>query len=196
MRNYSHFVIGGDWIPLSKGDKGRMVECLRSNPELAIIAVSGQKHIVFRATPGWWQIEEQSTLPLDVWSVLDAVECLYTIFSKTEIETGMYSQRRMMDFGINDFLSLEDRLKFQRGTLLFDLAIFLAQKKEESNGGLSAGVPSGATAADPTLAGNRRGVQEKICPQYLGSVREQHAGGGVHKQTEPFRQLNLFETGD
>lgn len=51
MRNYSHFVVNGEWIPLSKGDKARMVELLTSEPfpELAAIADSGQKHIVFRA---------------------------------------------------------------------------------------------------------------------------------------------------
>lgn len=52
MRNYSHFIVGGEWHPLSKGDKAGMIELLTSVPfpELAAIAESGQKHIVFRAT--------------------------------------------------------------------------------------------------------------------------------------------------
>ena len=35
MRNYSHFVVGGEWIPLSKADKTRMVEILHDDFENA-----------------------------------------------------------------------------------------------------------------------------------------------------------------
>lgn len=197
MRNYSHFVVCGEWIPLSKGDKARMTECLRRKPELTAIATSGQKHIIFRAQPGWWQIEEQSTLPLDgeLWSILDTVESLYAVFSKNEIETGRYSQRRMMEFGLAEFLHMENQIKLERGTLAFELAIFLATKGDEG-GGVSEGIPSGTKAVDSPVAGNRRGVQTEVRTEHMGPIREQHQSGGVHQQAEPFCQLNLFETDD
>ncbi len=51
IRNYSHFIVNGDWLPLSKADKSAMTALLLNPPfpELAAIASSGQKHIVFRA---------------------------------------------------------------------------------------------------------------------------------------------------
>lgn len=96
MRNYSHFVVGGEWTPLSKGDKARMRDILLSPPfpELAAVAASGQKHIVFRATrnpsgsrAGWVQFEEQRLWvdPPDLARLLDLIEALYPGFSKTEI---------------------------------------------------------------------------------------------------------------
>jgi hypothetical protein len=51
MRNSPHFIKCGEWTPLSKGNKVKMIELLTtpSFPELAVIADSGQKHIVFQA---------------------------------------------------------------------------------------------------------------------------------------------------
>lgn len=42
MRNYSHFIVNGQWTPLSKGDKAQMKEILLTPPfpELAAIASS------------------------------------------------------------------------------------------------------------------------------------------------------------
>ncbi len=63
MRNYSHFVIGTDWHVYHKGQKREILVALHREPKIAVIALSGQKHILFRARPGWWQIEEQSCIP-------------------------------------------------------------------------------------------------------------------------------------
>lgn len=52
MRNYSHFVVNGRWHPLSKAAKPLMWQLLTQFPEVAVIAVSGQKHLIFRARPG------------------------------------------------------------------------------------------------------------------------------------------------
>jgi len=131
MRNYSHFVVGGKWIPLSKGDKSRMAELLMRGPELAVIALSGQKHLIFRAQPGWWQVEEQSALPFPdkLQDLLVIIEGLYVGgFSKTEIETGGYKQHWVRKFGLSDWWTLESQIKPERGTLPFQLALFLAQK--------------------------------------------------------------------
>src|SRR5690606_1105718 len=55
--NWSHFVLRGEYIVLSKGEKDRITEILLSDPEVAVIAVSGQKHLAFRARPRVWQFE-------------------------------------------------------------------------------------------------------------------------------------------
>lgn len=194
MRNYSHFVIGGEWVPLSKGDKAKMVAILQQNPEVAIIAVSGQKHLIFRAQPGWWQMEEKSMLPCgaQLWPLLDLVESLYAMFSKDEIETGRYDQRRIMMFGIGQFLQLESAIKPMRGSLLLELALFLSQKKEGEDGRLSTGVSSSAETANPALAQPGRGVQAEVRQEHLGTVPEPNTVSGVHGDTESLRQLSLF----
>ena len=51
MRNFSHFVKGGVWRPCSKAAKSQMADLLTHEalPELAVIALSGQKHLVFKS---------------------------------------------------------------------------------------------------------------------------------------------------
>jgi hypothetical protein len=133
MRNYSHFVVGGKWMPLSKGDKRKMRKLLSSSPGVAIVAESGQKHIIFRAKPGWWQFEEQSLLPFpaELADLLDPVERLYAGFSKAEIETGRYAQHRVLKFGVAEWGPLEAQIRPVRGTARLALALFLAQREEE-----------------------------------------------------------------
>lgn len=199
MRNYSHFVVTGEWLPLSKGQKSEMIRALQSGPQVAIIAEGGQKHIIFRAQFGWWQFEEQA-LPPDIATLsshLSAIQLLYDGgFSKEEIETGRYDGRRMMQFGIAEFLRLRSQVEPVRDSPLFGLALFLVQKTEMENGGLSAGVSPSVETTDSPLARFERGVQTEIRTEYLESVRGQHSGGGVHQQGESFRQLDLFSFRD
>ncbi len=144
MRNYSHFVVNGEWIPLGKGDKERMKELLLGAPfpELAAIAESEQKHIVFRATwnprgadAGWVQFEEQSLFvkPDELRKLLDIIELLYREFTKKEIETGVYKSHRIRKFGIEEWYALESQLRVVRSSSLFFLALFLSQKREEND---------------------------------------------------------------
>jgi hypothetical protein len=133
MRNYSHFVARGIWTPLSKGDKKGMRAQLTMQPEVAVIALSGQKHIIFRSKPGWWQIEEDTYRPFPdaLNAALPIVEALYNGgFAKTEIQTGRYIQRRILDFGLSGWDALERRVWAMRGSPVLDLALFLAQKEE------------------------------------------------------------------
>lgn len=202
MRNYSHFVMDGRWIPLTKGEKRRMVELLRQEPEAAVIAVSGQKHIIFRARPGWWQIEEHGTLPFPdvLWPLMETVEALYNGgFGKGEIETGRYASHRMMKFGAGAFIELEARLRPHRGTLPLEFALFLAQKDEtddEGLRGLPGAVPGGAESADPAVEGNPGGLQAEVRAEHLAAVRGQHPLGGLHGKPEQVRQLDLFAVAD
>lgn len=202
MRNYSHFVVGGEWIPLTKGQKREMAELLRREPEAAVIALAGQKHILFRARPGWWQIEERAALPFPgvLWPLLADVERLYNGgFAKGEIGSGRYNQRRMMMFGLTEFLEVEARLRPHRGTLPLEFALFLAQKDEVTDEGLHGvpgAIPGGAEPADPTLAGDTGRLQAPVRTQHLAAVRGQRAGGGLHREPEQVRQLDLFPDAD
>lgn len=199
MRNYSHFIVNGEWIPLSKGNKSRMAELLLSDPfpELAAIAESGQKHIVFRATrnpaggrSGWVQFEEQSlwVKPVELKSLLEVVERLHAVFSKTEIQTGNYLPYRIIEFGLQQWQALEVKIKPLRSSLFFNLVVFLAQRKDtehERNGGRPAG---------NYLAGNRERVQKPVPADNMAAVRGHDAGQRLHQQPGKVRQLGLFET--
>jgi CRISPR type IV-associated protein Csf1 len=108
-------------------------------PFVLCIAVSGQKHLHFRAQVAYdrdgfpVQMEETSVCvwrgPLREWLAL--IESLYTVFSKEEIRTGRYGANRIRQYGLHEFQKLEDRLAPHRGTRLFDLAVFVAQKPPE-----------------------------------------------------------------
>ena len=196
MRNYSHFIVGGEWIPLSKGDKARMKELLLREPfpELAAIAESGQKHIVFRATrnppgakAGWVQFEEQSLFlePEKLAVLLSEIEELYTTFSKAEIESGDYASYRILKFGFDEWMALEAEIKSLRGGLLFALAIFLAQKGDEN-------APESSRFAHGDLAGDTAGLQEQVPKNDLAAVRGQREVGGLHEQPGQVRQLTLL----
>jgi len=199
MRNYSHFVTGGEWIPLSKGNKQRMQDILLSEtfPELAAIAESGQKHIVFRAqrnppgaTCGWVQFEEQALFiePQELKSLLDLVEALYTHFSKGEIKTGNYKSYRIMQFSVEKWQELESKIKSHRGGLLFKLVLFLAQRSED---GQIKRASDGPTVDN--MARNATGLQKALPSQHLATVRGQSKKRGVHEQSGQVRQLALFE---
>jgi hypothetical protein len=143
MRNYSHFIVDREWIPLSKGQKKEMASLLliQPFPELAAIAESGQKHIVFRARrnssveAGWVQFEEQSiwVTPQRLKSIIDTIQSLMIVFSKSEIELEAYRPYRIMNFGIQQWQDLEQKIKDCRGSSLFKLSLFLSQKLEEND---------------------------------------------------------------
>lgn len=200
MRNYSHFIINGEWIPLSKGDKSRMSKLLTSNPfpELAAIAESGQKHIVFRATrnpvgseAGWVQFEEQSlwVQPGELKILLEIIEELHATFSKTEIQSGNYLPYRVIEFGLQQWQTLEATIKPYRSSLFFNLVVFLAQRKDIENERNSSG------PARDHLAGNRERVQKPVSAHDLGAVREYDPGQRLYQQPGEVRQLSLFEAG-
>ena len=202
MQNYSHFVVDGEWIPLSKADKTRMADLL-PRAQLAVIADSGQKHLIFRARPGWWQFEEKSMQPdvARLQTILAGTTRLYRVFSKTEIETGRYGQRRMLDYGLTALLADEAALAPARGTPYFDLALFLTQKGKDDDIGdgperISAGVSCSAEDVDPALAGSQRGVQTEIRAQHLESVRGQSTGGGLRDDDQQVLQQSLFPPPD
>jgi hypothetical protein len=135
FRNYSHIVVAGIWYPLSKGEKPKMRELLINPVDAAIIAVSGQKHLFYRAVPGWWQVEEipMRAQPTELDLLLRAIIPMLDVFSKAEILSGRYDQRRIMMFGLPRWRMCEHAIAPQRGSALLDLAVFLAQKDEDDD---------------------------------------------------------------
>lgn len=137
MRNYSHFIVNDKWYPLSKGEKGKMRELIWMDPSVAVIAISGQKHITFRARPGWWQIEENCIAPnLEALEkLMGPVESLYQAgATKTEIESGHYYQKSIAKVGLALWRDLELKLRIFRGGPYLALAVFLAQKDDDDTG--------------------------------------------------------------
>jgi hypothetical protein len=190
MRNYSHFVIGGEWIPLSKSDKARMVEILRSGFEVAVIADSGQKHIIFRAAPGVVQFEEQRVRDVDAaLALLDPVQALYVGFSKTEIETGRYMQHRIIKFGLLEWDRLERKVRPFRGSGIFSLALFLAQKGDSDDGDAR----EGGGPPDSNMEGGASRLQESLPPHDMAAVRGQCEISSLYEQPGEVHQLNLFQ---
>jgi hypothetical protein len=173
MRNYSHFVAGGEWLPLSKGDKARMRDLLLAGPEVAVIAVSGQKHLAFRCLPGWWQIEDATVQPFarELTELLPVVEEIYNAgISKTEIETGRYIQRRILDCGVEWWAARERVIAPLRGSIQLQLALFLAQRKDDDEDGTPA---DSRPAAVADLEGNCRRLQDEVRKVDLEPVRRQ-----------------------
>lgn len=104
-----------------------MRELLRREPLVAAIALSGQKHILFRCRPGWWQVEEDALRP-NVEAVeagLDiAVRLLDLGFSKAEVASGRYSHGRIWRTGeIELWRRLEQLAQSRRGSAYFALAV-------------------------------------------------------------------------
>lgn len=107
-------------------------------PFVLCVAVSGQKHLHFRSQVAYSkdgypvQMEETRVCVerpvLREW--LEKIELLYAVFSKDEIRTGRYSQNRIKEFGLLRFQAVEAMIAPSRGTRLFDLAVFVAQKTE------------------------------------------------------------------
>jgi len=204
MQNYSHFVVDGMWIPLSKSNKAEMKRLLLEGnfPELAAIADSGQKHLAFRANrnptgqeSGWVQFEETSVYVErgKLEYLLVVIEDLYRVFSKGEIESGSYGTGRILEFGIEAWRAADERLKPFRAASLFKLAIFLAQRSVD-DGHTGAGGFDGDTAEDD-LEGDIAGLQKQVQNDDLGAVRERDQIGGVYKQPSAFCQPTLFEVG-
>jgi len=191
MRNYSHFVVGGKWWPLSKAEKARMVEILRSDFEIAVIADSGQKHIIFRAVPSVIQFEEHQIRDVGMaLALLDIVQALYAGFSKVEIETGQYRQQRIIKFGLTEWYELEQQIAPLRGSITFNLALFLAQKKGNSD---DRDAREGGDASSSDLAGRASRLQEPLSPHDLAAIRGQCAGSGIYEQPGQIHQLPLFQ---
>lgn len=138
-RNYSHFVKNGAWTPYSKAQKADMIGALwDAVPEVAIIAVSGQKHLAFKArvnppgqAVGWLMFEEQHVwLDLDLFrATFQRVSALYAAhFNKESILTGRYSF--YPDSDLATWKRCEPALRAIRGGAVLALAVYLCTRDD------------------------------------------------------------------
>jgi hypothetical protein len=157
MRNYSHVVDrDGTWTPFMKNEKRAIAAALLADPCAAVISLSGQKHLLFRARPGWWQIEEQAMRPelALLGHLLPHVEALYTDgATKSEIASGHYQAWTLQRLGLAAWRQSDRPIAARRGTLVCQLAIWLAQKQEKITDGDGADLLDGAAARGATVAG-------------------------------------------
>lgn len=121
--------------------RARWREILTEPPRseyLACLAVSGKKwlHIksrVGRPAPHWdAMLEERRVIvaPKVLRAILADFESLYAGFPKSRIEAGDYPPPLVSAFGVERFDGHERRLKVFRGSDLFRVAAFVAQKPE------------------------------------------------------------------
>lgn len=121
--------------------RARWREVLTAAPQeeyLACIAVSGKKwlHIKSRVErpAEYWSVmlEERRVIlhPVVLRRVLADFEALYAGFPKAQIENGEYNPSFISKFGVEAFDRLERRLKVFRGTDLFQVVAFVAQRPE------------------------------------------------------------------
>jgi CRISPR type IV-associated protein Csf1 len=139
LRNYS---ILASPAGLQHPSRAVWREILLSPPEppfVMCLAVSGQKHLFMKAPVSLDRrmftvmLEEQAVhvIPEKLGVCVEAIEALYIYFSKDEIATGRYSQNRIKECGLRRWEELEGEIAYWRGRPLFDLALFVAQKREK-----------------------------------------------------------------
>ena len=112
-------------------------------PFVMCLAVSGQKHLTFKAPVNLEReryvvmLEERpvGVVPYELEQLVVLVEALYAWFTKDEILTGRYGQHRIKECGLARWEQLERQAGAWRGRVLFELALFVAQKWEEVEGG-------------------------------------------------------------
>ena len=138
LRNYSIVATENGLLHPSRPEMRELLLTPPEPPFVFCVAVSGQKWVHFRAQIAYFrdgypvQMEEtricMERKVFREW--LNTVELLYTVFSKEEIRTGNYNQNRIKKFGLLRFQVVEALVAPHRGTRLFDLAVFVAQKIE------------------------------------------------------------------
>lgn len=129
FRTYSHVVTkDGLWLCLTKRDKSEIVNILQANPKIVCLTDSGQKHLLFKNTPGVWQLDESHIMPdLTLFNHLhgEMMRLIELGFSQTEVKSGKYKSSRILKAGVSRWKEIEDDLKRHRGTPMFDFAAWL-----------------------------------------------------------------------
>lgn len=139
MRNYSILATIEHMIHPTRPEIRELLLNPPDPPFVLCIAVSGQKWVHIRSEIAYTRDNfpvqlEETRVNVNVATfkeVLEVVEELYTEFSKVEIESGEYNPIRINKFGLARFEELEEKARKWRGTRLFSLALFVAQKGEK-----------------------------------------------------------------
>lgn len=168
LRNYS-ILATGEWIMHpARHDLRAWLLVPPGPPFVFCVAKSGQKWVHIRGEVAYSrelfpvQFEETRVYvePDKFKAILGPVEELYNGgFSKAEIETGQYSQKRIMDYGIQGWREKEDQVKPHRGGRQFGLAVFAA-RREEAPWGKATGLAA-VNGAAPVKSGKQESKKEE-----------------------------------
>lgn len=147
LRNYSIVATPTSLLHPSRSELRGILLNPPEPPFVVCIAVSGQKWVHIKSQVAYSrenfpaQLEEMTVYvqPALLTELLDPIEELYTAgFRKTayrdmpgEIEAGEYEPWKVQQFGIRKWEELEEKIAPYRGQRIFQLALFVAQKKEE-----------------------------------------------------------------
>jgi len=139
LRNYSILANEGNMLHPSRPEIRELLLNPPDPPFVLCIAASGQKWVHIRSEIAYTRDNfpvqlEETRVNVNVEEfreVLGVIEQLYTEFSKAEIESGEYNPIRINKFGIGRFEDLEEKARGWRGSRLFSLAIFVAQKGDK-----------------------------------------------------------------
>lgn len=128
FRSYSHIIHNNEWFCLTKADKPQIFNLISNGASLVCLAESGQKHILFKHRPGFWQIENDFVYPdIDKFIVLHSHMCnLFAAgFSQQEIISGQYKNFRIIKAGHELWSHYENLINPFRGSALFDFCSFM-----------------------------------------------------------------------
>jgi hypothetical protein len=196
MRNYTHIVTAdGRWLALGKDQKPAILAALTQAraPQVASIALGGQKHVVLRAQPGQWQVELDRVWPdpVRLRALVTAVGRLYAepTVTKSMMESGEYGQRAIRAMGPGPWYAAEAAVRPSRGSTLFALAVWLAQRREAGD---DATARCGGRTARADLARDSERLQDEVQLHNLGPVRESGPECGLHEHTGQISQPDLF----
>lgn len=159
MRNYSILASPAGLRHPSRQDWREILFTPPEPPFVICLAVSGQKHLTFKAPVNYSReiftvaLEEQmiEVRPEQYSKCLKAVEALYVYFTKEEISAGRYSQNRIRQCGMDHFMKLEEQLTPWRRSRLFELALYVAQRQE-----VKEAMEVVHSEPQKTVAGNKR----------------------------------------
>lgn len=138
LRNYSILAMPNGIAHPTRAEWREILIAPPDPPFVICLAVSGQKHLTFKAPVNVERdrytvlLEEQQVhvMPDKLNRCIEAVEALYVYFNKEEILIGRYSQHKIKECGLSRWERLEAAVEDRRGRPLFDLAVFVAQKRE------------------------------------------------------------------
>lgn len=133
LRNYSILATEQGLVHPGRANLKRILLTPPNPPFVICVAVSGQKHLHFRARVSYtrdiFPVQFEETLvwvePCFLKPLVRAAEELCTIFAKEEVKTGRYFLKNIRRFGLKRFREIEGRVAPHRGTRLFDLAVFV-----------------------------------------------------------------------
>lgn len=167
FRTYSHFYFEDKWHLFTKAHKKEMYAALFSDSlELAVMAESGQKHLVMKYQPGTWCLEGMIVYPdLNLLSTIHLTmqELMSMGFNQTETITGNYPSYKLLRVpSLNRWEELKTILDNHRGKGIFDIAGWLLFAPDPNQFLTNDERKISSPATVPAIPGNRPGLQGQL----------------------------------